>query len=152
MAQAPEKKLCFGTTIFSFVEELPVMGNAESYDNMSTAAGDASYAVGQSYDNDRGTCMIDLDVRTLSGEEFRLRVESSTRGSEVRKMVLDHLPVRSGAKLVLDHMKHQTSEQMEETVRLKLHQTCKNKALQRQKQQSCAVLMCQPSCRRHGAS
>lgn len=32
--------------------------------------------VGQSYDRDHG--MIHLDVRTLSGEEFRLRVESST--------------------------------------------------------------------------
>ena len=105
------------------------MGNAESYDNTSTAAGDAGYPVGQSYDNDHGTCMIDLDVRTLSGEEFRLRVESSTRGSEVRKMVLDHLPVKSGAKLVLDHMKHQTSEQMEETVRLKLHQTLQEQGL-----------------------
>ena len=56
-------------------------------------------------------------------KEFRLRVERSTRGSEVRKMVLDHLPGRSGAKLVLDHMRHQTSEQdVEETVRLKLYQ------------------------------
>ena len=73
---------------------------------MSTAAGSAGYPVGQSCDNDQ--VMIDLDVRTLSGEECRLRVERSTLGSEVRKMVLDNLPVRSGAKLVLDHMRHQT--------------------------------------------
>eukprot|EP00434_Breviolum_minutum_P002991 symbB.v1.2.002629.t2/scaffold139.1/size300179/12 len=86
-----------------------------------SAASSAGYPVGQSCDNDHG--MIDLDVRTLTGEEFRLRVERSTRGAEVRKMVLDHLPGRSGAKLVLDHVRHQTSEQgVEETVRLKLHQ------------------------------
>ena len=89
---------------------------------MSTAAGSAGYPVGQSCDNDQ--VMIDLDVRTLSGEECRLRVERSTLGSEVRKMVLDNLPVRSGAKLVLDCVKHQTVEQgVEEAVRLKLHQT-----------------------------
>jgi len=88
---------------------------------MSTAAGSAGYSVGQSYHNDHG--MIHFDVRTLTGEEFRLRVDISTLGSEVRKMVLDNLPVRSGAKLVLDHMRHRTSEQVEETVRLKLHQT-----------------------------
>ncbi len=52
--------------------------------------------------------MINLDVRTLTAEESRLSVERFTLGSEVRKMVL---PVRSGAKLVLDHMRHQTSEQ-----------------------------------------
>ena len=74
---------------------------------MSTAAGYAAYPVGQSCDNDHG--MINLDVRTLTGEEFRLRVERSTLGSDVRKMVSDHLPGRSGAKLVLDHMRHQTS-------------------------------------------
>ena len=45
---------------------------------MSTAAGDAAYPVGQSYANDHG--MINLDVRTLTGKEFRLRVERSTRG------------------------------------------------------------------------
>ena len=102
-----------------FVDELPLM---------STAAGSAGYPVGQSYDNDHG--MINLDVRTLAGEEFRLRVERSTRGLEVRKMVLDHLPGRSGAKLVLDHMRHQTSEQgVEETVRLKLHQTLQEQGL-----------------------
>ena len=67
---------------------------------MSTA-GSAGYPVGQSCDNDHG--MINLDVRTLTGEEFRLRVERLTLGSEVRKMVLDHLPGRSGAKLVLHH-------------------------------------------------
>ena len=88
---------------------------------MSTAAGSAGYSVGQSYHNDH--VMIHFDVRTLTGEEFRLRVDISTLGSEVRKMVLDNLPVRSGAKLVLDHMRHRTSEQVEETVRLKLHQT-----------------------------
>ena len=94
---------------------------------MSTAAGSAGYPVGQSYDNDHG--MINLDVRTLTGEEFRLRVERSTRGAEVRKMVLDLLPVRSGAKLVLDHMRQQTSEQVEETVRLKLHRTLHEQGL-----------------------
>ena len=94
---------------------------------MSTAAGSAGYPGGQNYDNDHG--MINLDVRTLSGEEFRLRVERSTLGSEVRKMVLDHLPGRSGTKLVLDHMRHQTSEQVEETVRLKLHQTLQEQGL-----------------------
>ena len=88
---------------------------------MSTAAGYAGCSVWQSYHNDHG--MINFDVRTLTGEEFRLRVDISTLGSEVRKMVLDNLPVRSGAKLVLDHMRHRTSEQVEETVRLKLHQT-----------------------------
>ena len=89
---------------------------------MSTAAGSAGYRVGQNYDKDHG--MINLDVRTLTGEEFRLRVERSTRGSEVLKMLLDHLPARSGAKLVLDHMRQQTSEEgVEETVRLKLHRT-----------------------------
>ena len=66
---------------------------------MSTAAGCAGYPVGQSCQNDHG--MINLDVRTLTGEEFRLRVERSTLGFKVRKMVLDNLPVRSGAKLVL---------------------------------------------------
>ena len=86
---------------------------------MSTAEGYAGHPVGQSYDNDHG--MINLDVRTLAGEEFRLRAARSTPGSEVRKMILDNLPVRSGAKLVLDHMRHQTSEQgVEEAVRLKL--------------------------------
>ena len=124
-----------------FVDTLPLM---------STAAGCAGYPIGQSYHNDNG--MINIDVRTLTGEEFRLRVHRSTLGSEARTMVLDNLPVRSGAKLVLDHMTHQASEQVEEAVRLKLHQTCKNKASQRQKQQSCAVHMCQPSCRLHGAS
>ena len=89
---------------------------------MSTAAGSAGYRVGQSCDKDHG--MINLDVRTLTGEEFRLRVERSTRGSEVLKMLLDHLPDRNGAKLVLDHMRQQTSEKgVEETVRLKLHRT-----------------------------
>ena len=82
----------------SFVNELPLM---------STAAGSAGYPVGQSCDNDHG--MINLDVRTLAGEEFGLRVERSTRGSEVLKMVLDHLPGRSGAKLVLDHVRHRNS-------------------------------------------
>ena len=107
------RRVVLGQQCSSFVDELPLM---------STATGDAGYPVRQSCDNDHG--MIDLDVRTLTGEEFRLRVERSTLGSEVRKMVLDHLPGRSGAKLVLDHMRHQTSEQgVEETVRLKLHQT-----------------------------
>ena len=65
-----------------------------------------------------------------AGEEFSLRVERSTLGSEVRKMVLDHLPARSGAKLVLDHMKHQTSEQGgQKAVRLKLHQTLQEQGL-----------------------
>ena len=104
---------------------------------MSTAVGDAGYPAGQSCDNDDG--MIDLDVRTLSGEEFRLRVERSTLGWEVRKMVLDHLPVRSGVKLVLDHMKHQSSEQVEETVRLKLHQTLQEQGLA---EAEAAILCC----------
>ncbi len=95
-----------------FVDTLPLM---------STAAGRAGYPIGQSYDNDNG--MINIDVRTLTGEEFRLTVHRSTLGSEVRRMVLDNLLVRSGAKLVLDHMTHQASEQVEEAVRLKLHQT-----------------------------
>ena len=78
-------------------------------------------ALRQSYDKDG---MINLDVRTLTGEEFRLRVERSTHSSEVPKMLLDHLPDRNGAKLVLDHMRQQTSEEgVEETVRLKLHGT-----------------------------
>ena len=95
---------------------------------MSTAACSAGYPVGQSCDNDQ--VMIDLDVRTLSGEECRLRVERSTLGSEVRKMVLDNLPVRSGAKLVLDCVKHQTVEQgVEEAVRLKLHQTLQEQGI-----------------------
>ena len=108
-----------GQRCFTFVDELPLM---------STAAGSGGYSVGQSYDKDHG--MINLDVRTLTGEEFRLRVERSTLGSEVRKMVLDHLPAKSGAKLVLDHMRHQTSEQGgQETVRLKLHQTLQEQGL-----------------------
>ena len=108
-----------GQRCSSFVDELPLM---------STAAGSAGYPVGKNYDNDHG--MINLDVRTLSGEEFRLRVERSTLGSEVRKMVSDHLPGRSGAKLVLHHMRPQTSEQgVEETVRLKLHQTLQEQGL-----------------------
>ena len=95
---------------------------------MSTAAGYARDPVGQNCHNDHG--MIDLDVRTLTGEEFRLSVERSTHGSEVLKMVLDHLPGRSGAKPVLDHMRHQTSEQgVEEAVRLKLHQTLQKQGL-----------------------
>ena len=56
--KAPAKKLCLGTTISSFVHELPLM---------STAAGSAGYPVGQSYDKDHG--MINLDVRTLTGGE-----------------------------------------------------------------------------------
>ena len=93
---------------------------------MSTAAGDAGYLIGQGCDNHG---MINLDVRTLTGEEFRLRVERSARGSEVRKMVLENVPVRSGAKLVLDHIRQQTSEQVEETVRLKLHQSLQEQGL-----------------------
>ena len=69
-----------GQRCSSFVDELPLM---------STAAGSDGYPVGQNCDKDHG--MINLDVRTLTGEEFRLRVERSTRGAEVRKMVLDHL-------------------------------------------------------------
>ena len=122
MAQSPCEEALFRDNdvlvLSCFVKELPLM---------STAAGSAGYPVGQSYSNDHG--MINLDVRTLTGEEFRLRVERSTRGSELRKMVLDHLPGRSGAKLVLDYMRHQTSEQVEETVRLKLHQTLQEQGL-----------------------
>ena len=103
---------------------------------MSTA-GSAGYPVGQSCDNDHG--MINLDVRTLTGEEFRLRVERLTLGSEVRKMVLDHLPGRSGAKLVLHHMRRQTSEQGEEAVRLKLHQTLQEQGLA---EAEAAILCC----------
>ena len=118
-SKLPGRSFVLVQLYFSFVDELPLM---------STAAGSAGYPVGQSFDNDHG--MIDLDVRTLTGEEFRLRVERSTRGSEVRKMVLDHLPGRSGAKLVLDQMRHQTSEQgVEEAVRLKLHQTLQEQDL-----------------------
>ena len=113
----------------SFDDELPLM---------STAAGSAGHPGGQNCDNDHG--MINLDVRTLTGAEFRLRAERSTRGSEVRKMVSDHLPGRSGAKLVLDHMKHQTSEQgVEETVRLKLHQTLQEQGFQ---EAETAILCC----------
>ena len=114
MAQSSGEEALFWNkdVLVSFVVELPLM---------STAAGSAGYPIGQSCDNDH---VINLDVRTLAGEEFRLRVERSTRGSEVRKMVSDILPGRSGAKLVLDHMRHQTSGQVvEETVRLELHQT-----------------------------
>lgn len=50
---------------------------------MSTAVGYAGYVVGQSYGKDHG--MISLDA----GEEFRLRVEQFTLGSEVRKTLLD---------------------------------------------------------------
>ena len=108
-----------GQRCSSFGDELPLM---------STAAGDAGYPVGQNYDSDHG--MINLDVRTLTGQEFRLRVERSALGSEVRKMVLDHLPGRRGAKLVLDHMRQQTSKQgVEETVRLKLHQSLQQQGL-----------------------
>eukprot|EP00434_Breviolum_minutum_P004217 symbB.v1.2.003716.t1/scaffold209.1/size267950/14 len=91
----------------------------------------AGYATGgQSYDDG----MINLDVQTLTGEveELTLRVERSTLGSEVRKMVLEKLPVKLGAKLVLDHTRKQTSEQgVEEavTVRLKLHQTLQEQGL-----------------------
>ena len=95
---------------------------------MSTAAGYGAYPCGKRYDTEHG--MINFDVRTLTGEEFTLRVERSTLGSEVRKMVLDTLSVRSGAKLVLDHMRHQTSEQgVEEAVRLNLHQTLQEQGL-----------------------
>ena len=90
----------------------------------------AGYVTGQSYDDDH--CMINLDLQTLSGEELRLRVERSTVGSEVRKMILDRLPVKIGARLVLDHTRKQTSEQgVEEavTVRLKLHQTLQEQGL-----------------------
>ena len=112
--KAPAKNLYFGTN-----DVLVLLRSCHSCRRRQVPAG---YPVGQSCDNDHG--MIDLDVRTLTGEEFRLRVERSTRGAEVRKMILDNLPVRSGAKLVLDHVRHQTSEQgVEETVRLKLHQT-----------------------------
>ena len=92
-----------------------------------SAAGCAGYPIGRSYDDDHG--MVDIDVRTLTGEEFRLRVHRSTLGSEVRRMVLDHLPGRSGAKLVLHHMAHQASEQVKEAVRLKLHQTLQEQGL-----------------------
>ena len=140
--KAPAKKLCLGTTISSFVHELPLM---------STAAGSAGYPVGQSCDNDHG--MIDLDVRTLTGKDFRLRVERSTHGSEVQKMVLDHLPGRSGAKLVLDHMRQQNSEQgVEEAVRLKLHQTLQEQGLAEAETAILCCTYCPPSCRPHGAS
>ena len=120
--KARAKKLCFGTTTFYVITI------------MSTSAGSAGHPGGQNCDKDHG--MINLDVRTLTGEEFRLRVDRSTRGSEVRKMVLDHLPGRSGAKLVLDHMRHQTSE---ETVRLKLHQTLQEQGLA---EEETAILCC----------
>ena len=108
---------------------------------MSTAASSAGYPVGQGHDNDHG--MINLDVRTLTGEEFRLRVERSTRGSEVRKMVSDHLPGRSGAKLILDHMKHQTSEQgVEEAVRLKLHPNFARTRPRRSRNSNFALYLC----------
>ena len=108
---------------------------------MSTAASSAGYPVGQSCGNDFG--VINLDVRTLTGEEFRLGVERSTRGSEVRKMVLDHLPVRRGAKLVLDYMRHQTSEQgVEDTVRLKLHQTLQEQGLGRGRNSNSVLYLC----------
>ena len=55
--------------------------------------------------------MISLDVRSLTGQEFRLGVERSTLGSEVRKIEVDKLSVRSGAKLVLDHTRHQTLQE-----------------------------------------
>ena len=84
-----QRSFVLGHRCSSLVDKLPLM---------STAAGSAGHPVGQSCDNDHG--MINLDVRTLSGEECRLRVGRSTRGSEVRKMVVEHLPVRSGAKLV----------------------------------------------------
>ena len=48
-----------GQRCSSFVLGLPLM---------STAAGSAGYPVGQGYQNDHG--MINLDVRTLTGEEF----------------------------------------------------------------------------------
>ena len=115
--KAPAKKLCFGTTMSWCCWQVS-----------THAAAGAGYPVGKSRGNDQG--MINLDVRTLSGDEFTLRVERSMRGLEVRKMVLDHLPVRSGAKLVLDHMrKHQTSEQEKEIMRLKLHQTLQEHGL-----------------------
>ena len=117
---------------------------------MSTAAGSAGYPVGKNYDNDHG--MINLDVWTLSGEEFRLRVERSTLGSEMRKMVLDLLSVRSGAKLLLDHMRHQTSERVEEAVRLKLHQTLQEQGLAEAETAILCCTYCQPSCRPHGDS
>lgn len=62
--------------------------------------------VGQSYDRDHG--MIHLDVRTLSGEEFRFKsgkLHLSQLGS-AEDGCWEHFPVRSGAKLVLDHMRH----------------------------------------------
>ena len=118
-SKLPRRSFILGEGCSSFVDESPLM---------STAAGYARDPVGQNCRNDHG--MIDLDVRTLTGEEFRLSVERSTHGSEVLKMVLDHLPGRSGAKPVLDHMKHQTSEQgVEEAVRLKLHQTLQKQGL-----------------------
>ena len=115
------KKSCFGTN--------DVLVLSTSCTLMSTAAGFAGYPRwAELHDNDHG--MINLDVRTLTGEEFRLRVERSTLGSEVRKMVSDNLPVRSGAKLVLHHTRHQTSEQgVEEAVRLKLQQTLQEQGL-----------------------
>ena len=48
------------------VDELPLM---------STAAGYAAYPFGNRYDIAHGT--INFDVRTLTGEEFTLRVERS---------------------------------------------------------------------------
>ena len=152
MAQSYREEAVLEQGCSIFVDVLPLM---------STVAGSAGYPVGQSYDSGHG--MINLDVRTLSGEEFRLRVESSTRGSEVRKMVLDILPIRSGGKLVFNLVRHQTSalnsfsffsialppfyhlfmpahqRGVEETVRLKLHQTLQEQGLA---EEETAILFC----------
>ena len=44
---------------------------------------------------------------TLTGEEFRLRVKGPHVAQKCGRWFLDHLPGRSGAKLVLDHVRHQ---------------------------------------------
>lgn len=64
--------------------------------------------VGQSYDRDHG--MIHLDVRTLSGAEFGFSEWKAPRSQlgSAEDGCWEHFPVGSGAKLVLDHMRHQT--------------------------------------------
>ena len=144
MAQSScEEPLFLGQRCSSFLRSFPLM---------LTAAGSAGYVVGQSCDKDDG--MINLDVRTLTGEEFRLRVERSTLGTEVRKMVSDHFARQKWCQAGFGSHEAPNfsarcggNSQIEVAPNFARTRPCRGR-----KQQFCAVLLCQPSCRPHGAS
>lgn len=78
---------------------------------------------------------LNLDVQSLTGEEFTLRVEKSMFGWEVRKMVLEKLPFKRGAKLVLHQIEHQGAGV---AVELKLDETLQQQGIVAER----AILSC----------